>query len=421
MLLGLAIGLSVVTMMDLQPDSTSSTLPVLVEMLKDDVQRIELTQQGNKIVLEKSNEEWVQVSPLNGVADWARIKAMILNFRKSISMDVLVDPNPTEDGKAYGLDASNSITVEMWKSDSSMPEISFEIGEDAGEGASFVRLNGDESVYRAHIGGRRRFAYDASDWLNQRLLQFDVAEMTAVQIEYDDLQYTLVKTDDVWGIQGFDEALDAQKLSMALQSLSVMRIGERVEQTLQTPWMTMTFQVANQSIPMQVATPVERMALVSLEGQNMTVPVTPLERFTYGPAYFKDMRVLSIGARDELDLIRYTTDVIDIIIQQDLSNGFWKVLQPTNIDLEMRDVFFMVNTLSSLSSVQEVPLPTDQSALATIDIRRLVGDVQRLLIYGPKEDGILCAVEGQDVAFIAPEEDVERILNGFGQSTIVKK
>ena len=47
--------------------------------------------------------------------------------------------------------------------------------------------------------------------------------------------------------------------------------------------------------------------------------------------------------------------VTDIIIQQDLSNGFWKVLQPSNVDLEMRDAFFMVNTLSTLSSILEVP------------------------------------------------------------------
>lgn len=421
MLMTLSIGLSIVTIMDLRPDTTTNTLPVLVEMLKDDVQRIELTQQGNKIVLEKSNDEWIQVSPLNGVADWARIKAMVLNFRKSIAMDVLVDPNPTDDGKTYGLDASNAITVEMWKANASIPDISFEVGQDAGEGASFVRLHGSEAVYRAHIGGRRRFAYDASDWLNQRLLQFDVAEMTEVQVESDDVLYSLVKTDDVWSIQGFDAALDAQKLSMALQSLSVMRIGERVDQTVQTPWMTMTFQVANESIPMQIGTPVERMSLVSLEGRNTMVPVTPLERFSYGPAYFKDTRVLSIGSRDELDLIRYTTEVMDIIIQQDLSNGFWKVLQPTNIDLEMRDVFFMVNTLSSLASVQQVPLPINQRAQVTIDIRRLTGEVQRLFIYGPQEDGILCAVDGQEFGFISPEEDIERILNGFGQSSIVKK
>ena len=68
-----------------------------------------------------------------------------------------------------------------------------------------------------------------------------------------------------------------------------------------------------------------------------------------------DKRVFPIRSRDELDLIRYTTAVTDIIIQQDLSNGFWKVLQPSNVDLEMRDAFFMVNTLSTLSSILEVP------------------------------------------------------------------
>ena len=214
----------------------------------------------------------------------------------------------------------------MWKANASIPDISFEVGQDAGEGASFVRLHGSEAVYRAHIGGRRRFAYDASDWLNQRLLQFDVAEMTEVQVESDDVLYSLVKTDDVWSIQGFDAALDAQKLSMALQSLSVMRIGERVDQTVQTPWMTMTFQVANESIPMQIGTPVERMSLVSLEGRNTMVPVTPLEAF-----FLMDPRILKILVScqsvlgDELDLIRYTTEVMDIIIQQDLSNGLESV------------------------------------------------------------------------------------------------
>ena len=162
------------------------------------------------------------------------------------------------------------------------------------------------------------------------------------------------------------------------------------------------------------------MALVDLAGSTMTVPLAPLERFSYGPEYFKDTHVLSIGSRDDLDLIRYTTELMDIIIQQDLSNGFWKVLQPTNIDLEMRDVFFMVNTLSSLSSLQEVPYP-EKKSMVTIDIRRLTGDIQRLFIYGVQDEGILCAVEGQTHGFIAPADDVERILNGFGQSSLFKK
>lgn len=189
--------------------TTGATQPTLVEILKDDVQRIELTYQGNKIVLEKTGDDWMQIAPLNGTADWARIKSMILNFRKPIAMDVLVDPNPKDDGKAYGLDASNAITVELWKSAGSEPEVSFELGNDAEAGASFVRLNGAPDVYRAHVGGRRRFAYAASDWLNQRLLQFDLAEMTSIQVQQQGVGYTLIK-DDTWRIQDYDVALDAQ-------------------------------------------------------------------------------------------------------------------------------------------------------------------------------------------------------------------
>ena len=86
-----------------------------------------------------------------------------------------------------------------------------------------------------------------------------------------------------------------------------------------------------------------------------------------------DKRVFPIRSREELDLIRYTTAVTDIIIQQDLSNGFWKVLQPSNVDLEMRDAFFMVNTLSTLSSILEVPpsVVEGKEPKLTLEIRRL--------------------------------------------------
>ena len=44
-------------------------------------------------------------------------------------MDVLIESE--DDGKLYGLDASTAITVEMWKSDGSSPDLSFELGNDA--------------------------------------------------------------------------------------------------------------------------------------------------------------------------------------------------------------------------------------------------------------------------------------------------
>ena len=137
-----------------------------------------------------------------------------------------------------------------------------------------------------------------------------------------------------------------------------------------------------------------------------------------------DKRVFPIRSREELDLIRYTTAITDIIIQQDLSNGFWKVLQPSNVDLEMRDAFFMVNTLSTLSSIAEVPETalTGKDPKLTLEIRRLQGDVMRLKVFEPYDQagvqGYLCQVDGMETAFIAVKDDIDRVINGFGQANV---
>ena len=124
-------------------------------------------------------------------------------------------------------------------------------------------------------------------------------------------------------------------------------------------------------ISVRVAEPESRQTQLEVDGQLYEVPVLPFEHFIKGAKYFMDKRVFPIRSREELDLIRYTTAITDIIIQQDLSNGFWKVLQPSNVDLEMRDAFFMVNTLSTLSSIAEVPaiILNGKTPKLTLEIR----------------------------------------------------
>ena len=409
---------------DLVPTSEVERLPRLSSMLKDDIRRIELTQMGNTIVLENTGGEWVQLSPLAGSADWPRIKSMILNFRKSVPMDVLVEVNPDDEGREYGLDASNSITVEMWSEGSSDPIISFLLGQDTGQGSSFVRITGEDKVYRASVGGRRRFAYSADGWLNQRLFPFDFAEVSTIDVELGFDKNTEVtqtkysiQRDSNWTILDYPELVNQERLGQALQSLSVMRVGEKKLDAEVDGWLAMNFALTDgSSVQVKAGTPTDRQSLVQIKDSIFLVPALPIERFSQGPQYFKDSRVFPIRSREELDLIRYKTDVVDIIIQQDLSNGFWKVLQPSNIDLEMREVFFMVNTLSSLSSIKEVSIESSLEPKITLEIRRLNGEIFRLFVYSRVESGVLCKVEGSDFGFVAIVEDVERIINGFGQA-----
>ncbi len=411
------------TIWDVTPRATlRDSLPQIEAVGIKEISRIELTSMGTTITLEKQSGEWVQIAPLSGLADVSRINSMILNFRKPIAMDVLVEVDPSDGGKSYGLDSSNAVTVEFWIADSEMPQVSFLLGNDTELGASFVRLSGSKSVYRAHVGGRRRFIHKAGDWLNQRVLQLEMSEIQSISIEGDEVEsYTLLNGEQ-WTIEGSSVPTDTKRLSQALQTLLLMRKGEVSTQPVINPWMRVTLlSKSGETQTLYVDKPSERQTRLQIDDVVYTVPVLAFERFVSGARYFMDKRVLPIRSKDELDLIHYTTDLNDIIIQQDLSNGFWKVLQPSNVDLEMRDVFFMVNTLASLSSLSDVSadLVTGSPKL-TLEIRRLQGDVLRLMVFEQTEvegvTGYLCQVEGSETAFIASVEDVEQIVNGFGQS-----
>ena len=429
-LFSLSVATIALVVWDSIPVSTSAeSLPVIDAILRTDIDKVALTSMGNTITLEQKNGEWIEVAPLSGLADIARINSMILNFRNAIPMDVLIETDPEHGGKTYGLDSSNSITVELWRVGLDDPSISFLVGNDAGQGTSFVRVSGDKSVYRANVGGRRRFAYSASDWLNQRVFQVQVSDLASIQVASAAHPSYTLQNGEEWSVIGATSPVDVSRLVKALQDVLLVRIGsvddETPAQSKEVPWLEMLLVTKdNVRIPVRVERPQSRQTQIEVNGKRYQVPVLPFEHFTNGSNYFMDKRVFPVRSREELDLIRYTTAITDIIIQQDLSNGFWKVLQPSNVDLEMRDAFFMVNTLSTLSSIAEVPETSlaGKTPRLTLEIRRLKGDVMRLKVFEPYDQagvqGYLCQVDGMDSAFIAVKDDIERIINGFGQANV---
>ena len=117
-------------------ESNTKILPSISPLVKDDLRKIVITYPKERIVFEVQNDIWYITEPVHKKADYARLRAMFLQFRKEIQMDTLVDQGNHSN---YGLDSNNLITIEMWSvdtSDEQIPEIGFSLGFDAEGGSS---------------------------------------------------------------------------------------------------------------------------------------------------------------------------------------------------------------------------------------------------------------------------------------------
>ena len=197
-------------------------MPEIVGVSKDSITRFELTQLGQKLRFERENGVWMIKAPFEAKADQARVKALLLQFRKPIPMDVMLERG---EEKQYGLDASHSIVVELWSS-TDRPIISFALGYDGTPSSSFVRLSGDNAVYRARIGGRHRFDYPHAQWKNQLIFDFQEPEVSRLDVQSQVVEYSIKKELGIWTMEpdpGWQ--LDQDKTKTVMSRLGALRIG----------------------------------------------------------------------------------------------------------------------------------------------------------------------------------------------------
>ena len=409
------LGLNFYTPSGLEP--ALSELSSIAALTKDEMTRIELTQAGEKIVLEKEAGIWRVTAPYADKADQARVISMILNFRKGIAMDVLVDETEQE---AYGTDATNGIVVEIWGANAE-PDISLTVGFDAGNGSTFVRLSNDANIYRARIGGRNRYAHSISDWRNQVLLDFELEEVS--RFEWSDGQYpfALIHENDKWRLEpdpGWD--LDAELITAMLEALGRMRIGVQSEAVIEAPTHRLKISFASgEARELLVGAQDMRQAVVQLAGEDKSVLVAarPIRLATQQMANYRNKQIFSLNPRQELDTLRFVHEGDDILIQQDLALGLWTVNRPSNIDLDMKLIFFMVNTLGTLRGTRIAEDITEEPAVAGKIILGLLGGGQaELVLYTHYEDGEVLVRKGDErTYFWISKEDADKIFQGFGR------
>ena len=308
-------------------------LPEIASLVKDDVQRIEMSTATDKVILLKEDGQWIMEAPFKGKADQARINALILNFRKGIPMDALIDSGNEKD---YGLDSGNAIVVEMW-GEGTEAEISFLLGANSVQGASFLRLSGDDNIYRARVGGRHRYEYSARDWLSQQVLPIQILNLRTVIVEEQGVDILQIeKTESEWLVEGVEQSsVDQERVTEAIQSLLALRIGKRI--SVEQPTVESRIRLSQNSgeqMILNISGISVGAAVVWIEGSSefFQVASPALERMLKGKDVFENRRLLEFRDRKQLDMLRFYRDEQNVIVQQDLSNGFWNILEPNNIE-----------------------------------------------------------------------------------------
>ena len=426
-------------------------LPSIPSLVKEDLRKIVITYPQESIVFELQEDIWNITSPIQQKADYARLRAMFLQFRKEIPMDILVEKG---NAPLYGLDANNSITVEMWSkntSDSQKSDIGFTLGYDTDGGTSYIHLQTDESsqktVYRARIGTRQRYDFPLQDWQNQILLDFSPSDIEQMEVRTETESYIITRS--ATGLFDIIDAtfdVDSTILAKKITSLGRLRIGSREEHSLEEgiiATINLTYfpsegQETKKQQFLKIYSIENQRALVSLNNDRFSslteedffvVASSLLQEFLVPASSFRNKKIFDEYqlVKEAIDRISYTSPTKNEIVelQQDLSNGFWTVLQPSQKSLDMRKIFFMVNTLLSLEAIGIVENPTQEQKNVTKDnitLHLLGGDSIAIRLSDPifmDEQSDLASQKYRflyvkDRIFVISKKDYVTIMQGFG-------
>lgn len=432
----------------------SATLPMLEAVSKDSATRIELTTATNKTVLTavpvadaagegEDKVQWELTAPITGAADQQAVKALLASFRKEVPLDVKVDEGNLSD---YGLDAGNGVVVELWRDEGAQPAVSFTVGYDAPGGSSFIRLSGDDAVYRARVGGRHRYDRKPAEWRNRVLLDFDKDAVAAIETTMGGQPRARLERGDSPGMDVDGLPLPGdwvlapdpgwptdQLLADAIASgLGSMRAGELLgtefDGGFSPPAATITVElVTGESRSLEVGSrSAEGAAFVRITGQPdvYRVAASTLRQALASPTELRDKTLLNF-ARQNVDTMAFQQGRASVLLQQDLATGGWNVLQPDNVDLDVKLVYFAVNTMAQLRSdevVEDVSLQ-DAGLLdpsARVVLRFVDGQTAGLEIGRPMQDErgrtfFYVKAGGSDQVHLLREGVVAKIKAGFGQ------
>jgi hypothetical protein len=170
-------------------DRTLYQLPQIASLEHEQITKIEISKEGNSIVLSKKEDKWY-LDPPGYLVDTNRVNDM-LNVFETLTLTALV--SESEDYVRYDLHAGKKIMVKAWQEDSL--QRNFDIGKPASSYRhTFVKLNDDSRVFHARDDFRGKFDLAEDDLRDKSVLSFKITDIQEIQIAKDQTSLKLART-----------------------------------------------------------------------------------------------------------------------------------------------------------------------------------------------------------------------------------
>lgn len=326
-------------------------LPRLADVDLTQIRKIRLTRDDQLIELERAGDgaDWRLATPIQGPADRDAINDLLLRLRRGLPMEARLDEGNLA---AYGLE--QGLRLEIF-AEGSPPLIDVIIGNDTVGGASFVRFPNEEVVYRAQIGGRHRLDRAARDWRDTLIYGFEPGAVGKLTIEGAEPTPLVLTRDQGRWVLPEDPAfaVDQPTVDQVLQRLGGLRAGRVLPGDFPIPGVpALRIVVERPGLdPLEYRFWVQgESAYVKAAGRDevFQVATSVPQRVALPRQALPDRQLLSLDRASILRMTWHDQVEGDFILEQDAADSRWRMVQPKNVDANLRDAMQAAVQLSGL-------------------------------------------------------------------------
>jgi len=303
--------------------------PVLPAFDPVEVQEVVLTSSAGTLRIARGDTGWDVVHPFTHDAEDPLVDDLISTLSRGVAPEIRADDG---DHERYGLVADRQILVELMGEGHRIGALY--IGENAGGGQSFVRAPDRETVYRARVGGRSRYARDPGAWRDRRVFSFQPASIIAIRIDHQGETTVLERGDGSWATEGLDASLIA-RLPETLSDLRAQRILAPGTVADLPSRITLT-RDAGPPIVFDVVTEGEIGVLrTRADGPQYQVPAALTTLLAGGREAFLERSLIALDL-SEVDTLTLIEPERTSIIRRDRRSEAWVPVQPASLDIDPR-------------------------------------------------------------------------------------